>query len=175
MMFSDSRLRRTTIWVAAAAVLSLVSAGCSSGDDAGTTGASGASAASGGSGAQTGAAGAVDVTLQEYAIIPGAASATAGAVTFDVTNAGPDEVHEFVVIKTDLAPDALPANKDGTVDEEAAGLEPQGEVEDVAVGDTQSLTLDLSAGNYVFICNIYEDDTHESHYQEGMRVAFSVN
>ena len=174
-MFSDSRLRQTTIWVAAVAVLSLVSAGCSSGDDAGTTGASGASSASGGSGEQTGAAGAIDVTLQEYAIIPGAASATTGTVTFDVTNAGPDDVHEFVVIKTDLAPDALPTNKDGTVDEEAAGLEPQGEVEDVAVGDTQSLTLDLSAGNYVFICNIYEDDTHEAHYQEGMRVAFTVD
>lgn len=171
-MFSGSRLRQMTIWVAAAAVLSLVSAGCSSGDDAGTTGASGASGAA--SGEQTGAAGAIDVKLQEYAIIPGAASATAGTVTFDVTNAGPDDVHEFVVVKTDLAPDALPTNKDGTVDEEAAGLEPQGEVEDVAVGDTQSLTLDLSAGNYVFICNIYEDDTHESHYQEGMRVAFTV-
>ena len=170
-MFSDSRLRQTTIWIAAVAVLSLISAGCSSGDDGGTTGASGASGASG---EQTGAAGAIDVTLQEYAIIPGAASATAGTVTFDVTNAGPDDVHEFVVIKTDLAPDALPTNKDGTVDEEAACLEPQGEVEDVAVGDTQSLTLDLSAGNYVFICNIYEDDTHEAHYQEGMRVAFTV-
>ena len=170
-MFSASRLRHMTIWVSAAAVLSLVSAGCSSGDDAGTTGASGVSGASG---EQTGAAGAIAVKLQEYAIIPGAASATAGTVTFDVTNAGPDDVHEFVVIKTDLAPDALPTNKDGTVDEEAAGLEPQGEVEDVAVGDTQSLTLDLSAGNYVFICNIYEDDTHESHYQEGMRVAFTV-
>jgi uncharacterized cupredoxin-like copper-binding protein len=173
-MFSGSRLRQTTISIAAAALLSLVSAGCSSGDDAGTTGASGASGASGGSSEQTGAAGAIDVKLQEYAIIPGAASATAGTVTFDVTNAGPDDVHEFVVIKTDLAPDALPTNKDGTVDEEAAGLEPQGEVEDVAVGDTQSLTLDLSAGNYVFICNIYEDDTHEAHYQEGMRVAFTV-
>jgi uncharacterized cupredoxin-like copper-binding protein len=170
-MFSGSRFRQTTISVAAAALLSLVSAGCSSGDDAGTTGASGAS---GGSGEQTGAAGAIDVKLQEYAIIPGAASATAGTMTFDVTNAGPDDVHEFVVIKTDLAPDALPTIKDGTVDEEAAGLEPQGEVEDVAVGDTQSLTLDLSAGNYVFICNIYEDDTHEAHYQEGMRVAFTV-
>jgi len=169
-MSSDSRRRTTTIWVSAAAVLSLVSAGCSSSNGAESTGASGTSASGG-----SGAAGAVDVTLQEYAIIPGAASATAGTVTFDVTNTGPDDVHEFVVIKTDLAPDALPTNKDGTVDEEAAGLEPQGEVEDVAVGDTQSLTLDLSAGNYVFICNIYEDDTHESHYQEGMRVAFTVD
>jgi hypothetical protein len=26
----------------------------------------------------------------------------------------------------------------------------------------------------VFICNIYEDDTHEAHDQEGMRVAFTV-
>jgi hypothetical protein len=60
-------------------------------------------------------------------------SAPAGDVTFDVTNEGPDDVHEFVVFLTDLAPDALPTNE----------LELQGEIEDIAVGDTQSVTLDL--------------------------------
>jgi uncharacterized cupredoxin-like copper-binding protein len=164
-MVSRSRRQTAAIWVAAVSVLGLVSAGCSSGDDTGSTATSGAS---GGSGAQTGAAGAVDITLQEYAIIPGAASAPAGSVTFNVTNAGPDEVHEFVVIQTDLAPDALPT------DEEGEGVVPQGEVEDVAVGDTPTLTLDLAAGSYVFICNIVDTDTGESHYQQGMRVGFTV-
>jgi uncharacterized cupredoxin-like copper-binding protein len=116
----------------------------------------------------------VDITLQEYAIIPGAASTPAGSVTFNVTNKGPDEVHEFVVIQTDLAPDALPTGKDGSVDEEGEGVVPQGEVEDVAVGDTPTLTLDLTAGSYVFICNIVDTDTGESHYQQGMRVGFTV-
>ena len=116
----------------------------------------------------------MDITLQEYAIIPGAASVPAGSVTFNITNAGPDEVHEFVVIQTDLAPDALPTGKDGSVDEEGEGVAPQGEVEDVAVGDTPTLTLDLAAGSYVFICNIVDTDTGESHYQQGMRVGFTV-
>jgi len=170
-MVLGSRRQRAAIWVAAVSVLGLVSAGCSSGDDTGSTGASGAS---GGSGEQTGAAGAVDITLQEFAIIPGAPSAPAGSVTFNVTNAGPDEVHEFVVIQTDLAPDALPTSKDGSVDEEGEGVAPQGEVEDVAVGDTPTLTLDLAAGSYVFICNIVDADTGDSHYQQGMRVGFTV-
>lgn len=39
----------------------------------------------------------------------------------------------------------------------------------------QTLTIDLAAGRYVLICNIVEkDDEIESHYQEGMRVSFTV-
>jgi uncharacterized cupredoxin-like copper-binding protein len=150
--------RRVAIFVAAFAVLALVAAAC--GDDDG--------------GEETGAGGAVDVTVQEFAVIPATSSAPAGDVTFDVTNEGPDDVHEFVVFLTDLAPDALPTIEDGSVDEEGEGLELQGEIEDIAVGDTQSVTLDLAAGNYVLICNIYDADEQEAHYQEGMRVAFSV-
>ena len=52
----------------------------------------------------------------------------AGAVTFDISNEGPS-VHEFVVFKTDLAPDHLPVTS-GAVDEEGEGLEPVDEVED---------------------------------------------
>jgi uncharacterized cupredoxin-like copper-binding protein len=150
--------RRVAIFVAAFAVLALVAAAC--GDDDG--------------GEETVAGGAVDVTVQEFAVIPATSSAPAGDVTFDVTNEGPDDVHEFVVFLTDLAPDALPTIEDGSVDEEGEGLELQGEIEDIAVGDTQSVTLDLAAGNYVLICNIYDADEQEAHYQEGMRVAFSV-
>jgi uncharacterized cupredoxin-like copper-binding protein len=163
-MFWCSHGRRAVVFVAAFAVFALVAAACGD-DDGGETGATGE---------ETGAAGAVDVTVQEFAVIPGSATAPAGDVTFDVTNEGPDDVHEFVVFKTDLAPDALPTNEDGTVDEEGEGIELQGEIEDIEVGDTQSLTVDLAAGNYVLICNIYEEDEQESHYQEGMRVAFTV-
>jgi uncharacterized cupredoxin-like copper-binding protein len=163
-MVLRSRRHRAAILVATVAALSLVSAGCSD-DDEGATGATGG---------ETGAAGAVDVTLQEFAVIPASASAPAGDVTFNVTNEGPDDVHEFVVFQTDLAPDALPTNEDGTVDEEGEGVELQDEIEDIAVGDTQSVTIDLSAGNYVLICNIYDEEEQEAHYQEGMRVAFTV-
>ena len=151
-MVLRSRRRRAVILVATVAALSLVAAGCS-GDE--TT---------------------VDVTVQEFAVIPGSSSAPAGDVTFDVTNKGPDDTHEFVVFKTDLAPDALPTVADGSVDEEGEGLELIDEIEDIAVGDTPTLTVSLDAGSYVFICNIVEEEGGETiaHYQQGMRVAFTA-
>jgi uncharacterized cupredoxin-like copper-binding protein len=142
---------RSAASVVVLSALALVAAGCS-GDGGGT----------------------VDVTLQEFAVIPSSGSVGAGEVTFEVTNDGPEDVHEFVVFKTDLAPDALPTVEDGSVDEEGAGLELIDEIEDMAVGDTASLTVSLDAGNYALICNIYDADEQESHYQEGMRVAFTV-
>jgi len=59
-------------------------------------------------------------------------------------------------------------------DEEGEGLELQGEIEDIAVGDTQSVTLDLVAGNHVLICNICDVDEQAAHYQERMPVAFTI-
>ncbi len=128
----------------------------------------------GGEGDGGGDASTVDVTLQEFAVVPGAASAPAGSVTFNVTNNGPEDEHEFVVIRTDLSPVDLPTAEDGSVDEEGEGLEPVNEIEGIPVGETQTLTVDLDAGSYVLICNIYDEDEQESHYQEGMRVAFTV-
>ena len=96
--------------VAAVAALSLVAAGCSD-DDGGETGATG---------------GPIDGRRHG----PGvrghprpSSSAPAGEVTFNVTNKGPEDVHEFVVFETDLAPDALPTVADGSVDEEGEGVE----------------------------------------------------
>jgi uncharacterized cupredoxin-like copper-binding protein len=157
-MVWNARRRRAAGITAVIAVLALVAGACS--DDDG--------------GEETGAGGAIGITLQEFAVIPSPAQAPAGDVTFDATNEGPDDVHEFVVFATDLAPDALPTVEDGSVDETGEGVELQGEIEDIAVGDTQSVTIDLAAGNYVLICNIYDAAEKESHYQEGMRVAFTV-
>jgi uncharacterized cupredoxin-like copper-binding protein len=166
-MLLRSRRRRAAIFVATVAALSLVAAGCSD-DDGGETGATGGGATGGGT--------TVDVTVQEFAVIPASSSAPAGDVTFDVTNKGPDDTHEFVVFKTDLAPDALPTAADGSVDEEGEGVELIDEIEDIAVGDTPTLTVTLDAGSYVFICNIVEEEDGETiaHYQQGMRVAFTA-
>jgi uncharacterized cupredoxin-like copper-binding protein len=116
----------------------------------------------------------VNVTLSEWAILLDQSSAPAGNVTFAVTNDGPDEVHEFVIIKTDLAANALPTDDTGAVIEEADGLTPVDEVEDMATGATEDLTVNLEAGSYVMICNIYTTDTHQAHYAMGMRAAFTV-
>jgi uncharacterized cupredoxin-like copper-binding protein len=163
-MNHDVRRRRAAI-VSAVAALSLTAAACSSDDEGGND----ATAATGGGST-------VDVTLQEFAVLPASDSAPAGDVTFNVTNTGPEDTHEFVVFSTDLAPDALPTAPDGSVDEEGEGLELADEIEDIAVGDTQSLTVTLDAGSYVLICNIVEDEGDETivHYQQGMRTAFTV-
>jgi uncharacterized cupredoxin-like copper-binding protein len=123
---------------------------------------------------QGGTTSTVDVTLQEWAVVPTTATATAGDVTFDVTNTGPEDVHEFVILQTDLAPDALPTDDTGAVSEEGEGIVVVDEIEDIAVGANQSLTAALAAGKYVLICNIYSAEENEAHYQMGMRTAFTV-
>ena len=80
-------------------------------------------------------------------MLPAQDSAPAGDVTFNVTNTGPEDIHEFVVFMTDLAPDALPTAPDGSVDEEGEGVELIDEIEDIAVGDTPTLTVALDAGS----------------------------
>jgi uncharacterized cupredoxin-like copper-binding protein len=117
----------------------------------------------------------VSVTLQEFAVGTDPASASAGSVTFNIENKGPDDTHEFVVIRTDLDPTELPTEENGSVDETGAGIEVVDEVEEIPVGDTPTLTVDLTAGSYVLICNIFDEDENEAHYQEGMRTGFTVS
>lgn len=127
-----------------------------------------------GCGDGAGGGGTIDVTLQEFAVIPEEPSVEKGEVTFKVSNKGPDDVHEFVVFKTDLSPIDLPTNPDGSVNEEGEGIELIDEIENIPVGETQSVTVGLDPGSYVLICNIYTKSEKESHYQEGMRTSFTV-
>ena len=114
----------------------------------------------------------VNVTLTEWAVVVDKASVPAGKVTFDVTNSSTFFKHEMVVLKTDLDPAALPADSTGKADEGTS----VGEVSELDKGATGSVTLDLAAGKYVLICNIVESGGgHESHYTQGMRLAFTVS
>jgi uncharacterized cupredoxin-like copper-binding protein len=114
-----------------------------------------------------GDSGGVGVTLADFSVTPDENSASAGDVTFDVTNDA-EQSHEFVVIKTDLAEDQLPLDDEG-VDESADGVEVVDEIEDVGGGSEQSLTVNLDAGSYVLICNL------PGHYAQGMHAAFTVS
>jgi uncharacterized cupredoxin-like copper-binding protein len=136
--------------------------------DSGTTATPGGTTAAAGGGTE------VDVTLQEFSVIPEADSADAGEITFNVENVGPDDVHEFVIVKSELEPDALPTNPDGSMDETGEGVEVIDEIEDIPVGETQTLTVDLEAGSYVLVCNIFDETENEAHYEQGMRTAFTV-
>ena len=113
------------------------------------------------------AGGTVNVTEKDFSIAVDPTSATAGTVDFAISNEGPS-VHEFVVFKTDLAPDALPTSSDGSVDEEGEGVTHIDEKEDIAVGSSTTLDVTLDAGNYVLICNL------PGHYASGMHVALTV-
>jgi uncharacterized cupredoxin-like copper-binding protein len=136
------------------AVLALLSTNCSKDEETG-----------GGDG--TGGGGGVGVTLADYSVTLDSTSLSAGDVTFDVTNdAG--QVHEFVVVKTELAEDALPLDDGGDVDEEATEISPVDEIEDIEPGTSPSLAVTLEAGNYVALCNL------PGHYGQGMHAAFTV-
>lgn len=117
-------------------------------------------------GCGTGGTAAVDVTLDEWSVALGSSSASAGTVTFKISNKG-EKVHELLLFQTDLAHDALPVSG-GVVPEDAAGLTFIGEEEDIADGATAEWKVDLKAGRYVLLCNITD------HYTNGMHVAFTV-
>jgi uncharacterized cupredoxin-like copper-binding protein len=104
-------------------------------------------------------------TLRDDAIAVSPARAVAGSVRFDVENAG-TIVHEFEIFRTDLPPDALPT--DGSVVDDE-GMEAIDEVEDIAPGTSTTLTVDLSSGSYVLICNLPD------HYGKGMHAGFTVS
>ena len=107
-------------------------------------------------------------------MIASESSAPAGEITFSVTNDGPDDVHEFVIVQTDLEPGDLPTDEHGAVDESGEGVTVIDEIEDIPVGETGEVTVDVEAGSYVLLCNIFDADEDEAHYAEGMRTAFTV-
>jgi hypothetical protein len=119
----------------------------------------------------------VNVTLRSFNISLDRSSAPRGTVIFRARNAGTDDIHEFLVIKTDRAPNALPTENNGSYQENGPGTQLVDEIDEVAPGETKELSLDLAEGNYVLICNMVhqeDDGTVEVHYALGMRTAFRV-
>ncbi len=166
-------LRRWPLLLVAMMAIAILAIGAACGDDdddsnpTATTGADETTA--------PGEATDVAVTLQEWSIVLDKNSVPAGTVNFNITNDGPDHTHEFVVVKTDLAPGDLPTNADGSVDEEQVdGVD---EAEDVEPGASTTLTVDLEPGKYVLMCNRIDDEGASDemvHYMLGMRTEFTV-
>jgi uncharacterized cupredoxin-like copper-binding protein len=169
-------------------MLTLMAAACQSGNTSPTTAPAASAVATSGTAASVPASAtaaspapsgttSVSVGLQEFAIVPSVASVPAGTVKFVAKNSGPDDIHEMVVLRTDLDAAALPVDKDGKADEEGDGITSIGETGDVAVGETKEASFDLAPGKYVLICNIVQtepDGSIEAHYKVGMRTAFTV-
>jgi len=113
----------------------------------------------------------VNIDLHEFEVVATPNNTLAGCVTFHVVNTG-DEDHEFLVIKTDLDDADLPTNADGSYDENGPGTTLVDEIELVPPGQSRELSLNLSAGHYVLICNMVEEG--EAHYSLGMHTSFTV-
>jgi uncharacterized cupredoxin-like copper-binding protein len=121
----------------------------------------------------------ITATLKEWEIKVSSSSFAAGDIQINFTNNG-DKEHEFLVRKTDLAPDKLPLVTSGEdkdrVDEESSQLTEVGNPSEIAVlppGSTGlSLRLTLQPGHYVVFCNLHVGDLF--HYKKGMHAEFTV-
>jgi uncharacterized cupredoxin-like copper-binding protein len=114
----------------------------------------------------------VDVTLREWALAPRQPTVSAGEIYFLVENAGPDHPHELVIIRTDLGPLDLPFKEDKVPEDQIDLVE---EIAEFAPHSSASLTVELTAGKYLLICNITEEDPEiGSHYKKGMVAAITV-
>lgn len=110
----------------------------------------------------------VKATERDFKVTLAQATVPTGSITFQIHNNGPS-THEFVVFKTDLPQGALPVDSSTSqVDEKGQGVQPVDEVQEVAAGGDQTLTVDLAPGNYVVFCNL------PTHYGLGMHASLAV-
>lgn len=91
----------------------------------------------------------------------------AGKVTFNVSNASKETVHEMLVSPVASEDAVLPfVDNENRVDEEKSG--DLGEVSELDPGKSGSLTLDLKPGFYILFCNV------PGHYMAGMWTTLQV-
>ena len=106
--------------------------------------------------------GAVTVSMVEWEIQTPSQIA-AGAVTFDVSNAG-SFAHHFAIARGDSY-ETLPQTGGGAIDETALGDDFLGRTTNIAGGDTATIEFDLAPGNYVLFCNIASTVSHAAQGQ----------
>ncbi len=154
-------IRRLTVFAAiAVAALTLVACG---GDDDEDTPEDGGTSTAAVTEALGGSESTVEFKLTEFAI-DGPATADAGAITFEVENAG-TQPHELLIVRSDAAPDSFSV-VDAVIPE--SELDIIGEIDDFDGGEERSATFNLEAGRYLLICNI------AAHYELGMVSEFIV-
>ena len=160
-----SHVRRHRALILAAGVVPLAALGlsaCGSSSHAASrthpaTGA--ASAAPTTTGAST-----VSAKLSEFKIGLDNATASAGRVTFHVTNTGKVK-HQFTIIRTDKPAAKVLDNKNP--DDDIPGA--RGEIASIQPGASKTLVIkNLQAGHYALVCAL------PGHYQSGMYADFTV-
>jgi uncharacterized cupredoxin-like copper-binding protein len=106
------------------------------------------------------------VQLKEFTVVLGKTSVAAGRIRFAAGNVGAVQ-HMLVVLRTDLAPEALPL-KGTVVDTTGPGVTLVGEIPPIDAGKTERKVFEPTAGKHVLICNV------PSHYQQGMRAPLTI-
>ena len=108
-----------------------------------------------------------DMTMALMGLTADLTTIPAGKVTFEVTNASKDIVHEMVLTPMVEGQTGLPyVVDDYKVDEDAAGH--LGEVAELDPGKSGSLTVDMVPGSYIIYCNV------PGHFVNGMWAVITV-
>jgi uncharacterized cupredoxin-like copper-binding protein len=107
------------------------------------------------------------ISLSEWKVVV-ASTIKAGKTDFTITNDGVAP-HELLVFKSELDPAAYPTDAAGDIEEEGAGVTLVSDGENIDPGGSQSRTVDLAPGKYVFVCNI------PGHFKQGMFTVVTVS
>lgn len=153
-MESVREMLRQRWWFAVAGACALTGvallAGCGSGDSTPSTGTE-----------IPGSVGEWYVRIEDDAV-------ASGPVTFRIMNSGSIR-HEFLVVKTDVAPGALEIGDDARFSEADPAVTAVAEIPEWGPGQQKSLVVDLDPGAYQLVCNI------AGHYRQGMWVGLTVS
>jgi uncharacterized cupredoxin-like copper-binding protein len=91
----------------------------------------------------------------------------AGKVTFEVTNASKETIHEMIVTPVANTDAVLPYNaNENRVEEDSAG--DLGEVSELDPGKSGTLSIDMKPGTYILYCNV------PGHFMAGMWTTITV-
>jgi uncharacterized cupredoxin-like copper-binding protein len=106
----------------------------------------------------------VVVEMTDYKLRVNVPSVKAGKIQIGVRNLATMQ-HSFEVLKTDLPQDKIPVDPASAKAKEDGKV---GEIRSIPAGKSAAVTIDLTPGKYVLICNV------AGHYQLGMHVGFTV-
>jgi copper binding plastocyanin/azurin family protein len=90
-----------------------------------------------------------------------------GKTDLTITNTGVAP-HELLVFKSDLDPSAYPTDAAGDIKEKGAGVTLVSDGDNIDPAGSQTRSIDLAPGKYLFVCNI------PGHFKQGMFTVVTV-
>jgi uncharacterized cupredoxin-like copper-binding protein len=90
-----------------------------------------------------------------------------GKTDLTITNDG-TVPHELLVFQSDRDPSAYPTDAAGDIKEEGAGVTLVSDGDNIDPGGSQTRSVDLTPGKYLFVCNI------PGHFKQGMFAVVTV-